>query len=54
MISSFVFRALDRKARWVALILLAVALLVPLANLGLPADHPLHVPTTRSVLSAST
>ena len=44
MITSFVFKALDRKARWVAAILLAVALLVPLANLGLPADHPLHVP----------
>lgn len=44
MISSFVFRALDRQARGVIAILLAVALLVPLANLGLPADHPLHVP----------
>ncbi|MCR9136692.1 MAG: urea ABC transporter permease subunit UrtC [Alphaproteobacteria bacterium] len=44
MISSFVFRALDRRARGVIAILLAVALLVPLANLGLPSDHPLHVP----------
>ena len=44
MITSFVFRALDRKARWVTAVLLAVALLIPLANLALPADHPLHVP----------
>jgi urea transport system permease protein len=44
MITSFVFKALDRRALWVVAILLAVAVLVPLANLALPQDHPLHVP----------
>ncbi|WP_193177336.1 urea ABC transporter permease subunit UrtC [Oricola nitratireducens] len=45
MITGFLFRALDRKAILVALALMAIALLVPLSNLYLPASHPLHVPT---------
>jgi urea transport system permease protein len=45
MITGFLFRALDRKAVPVALVLVAIALLVPLSNLYLPASHPLHVPT---------
>ena len=45
MITGFLFRALDKKAIWVALALLAVALLVPLSNALLPVSHPLHVPT---------
>ncbi|WP_421858757.1 urea ABC transporter permease subunit UrtC [Oricola sp.] len=45
MITGFLFRALDRKAVWVAAILLAIAVLVPLSNLLLPIDHALHVPT---------
>ena len=45
MITGFLFRALDKKAIWVALALLAVALLGPLSNALLPVSHPLHVPT---------
>jgi urea transport system permease protein len=45
MITGFLFRALDRKAIWVSLILLAIAMLIPLSNLLLPGSHPLHVPT---------
>ncbi|GAB4359323.1 MAG: urea ABC transporter permease subunit UrtC [Oricola sp.] len=45
MITGFLFRALDRKAIWVALALVAVAALVPLSNLLLPVSHALHVPT---------
>ena len=45
MITGFLFRALDRKAIWVSLALLAIALLVPLSNAMLPVDHALHVPT---------
>jgi len=44
MITAFVVNALDRKARWVIAALVLVALLVPLANLALPPDNPLHVP----------
>ncbi|MCI5078303.1 MAG: urea ABC transporter permease subunit UrtC [Oricola sp.] len=45
MITGFLFRALDRKAILVALILLAIAVAVPVSNLMLPVSHPLHVPT---------
>jgi urea transport system permease protein len=41
----FFMRALDRNALPLVLILLAIAALVPAANLTLPFSHPLHVPT---------
>jgi len=44
MITSFFFRALDQRALWVIAVLVALASLVPLANLALPDGHPLHVP----------
>ena len=44
MITSFVFKALDRRAIWVIAVLVGLAVLVPLLNLALPAGHPLHVP----------
>ncbi|AXS42118.1 urea ABC transporter permease subunit UrtC [Breoghania sp. L-A4] len=45
MITSFILRALDGKALIVIAILAAIAVAVPAANLLLPVDHPLHVPT---------
>jgi urea transport system permease protein len=45
MISQALFRALDRKAIWLVSILVAVAILVPAANLLIPVGHPGHVPT---------
>ncbi|WP_404400367.1 urea ABC transporter permease subunit UrtC [Pelagibacterium halotolerans] len=44
MITKAIFRALDTKAVIVIAILIAVAILVPLSNLFLPAGHPLRVP----------
>ena len=44
MITSFVFRALDQRALWVIAVLVALAALVPMANLALPESHPWHVP----------
>jgi urea transport system permease protein len=44
MITQMLFRALDRKTAWVALLILIAAAAVPLANLYLPASNPLHVP----------
>ena len=43
MISQFLLRALDRKAIWLILILAAVAVLVPVANLVIPVGNPLHL-----------
>ncbi len=45
MITQLLFRALDRKAMWIVLALLVVALLIPASNLLLPDGHPLKVPT---------
>jgi urea transport system permease protein len=45
MLTQALFRALDKKASWVIGICLAVALLVPLANLLIPAGQFGHVPT---------
>ncbi|WP_161142145.1 urea ABC transporter permease subunit UrtC [Propylenella binzhouense] len=45
MMARFLLGALDRRATPIALVLLVVAVLVPVAHLGLPASHPLHVPT---------
>ncbi|MEQ1769622.1 MAG: urea ABC transporter permease subunit UrtC [Devosia sp.] len=44
MITQFVFRALDRKAVWLVVALLIVAVAVPFANLVLPVGNPLHIP----------
>lgn len=44
MITSFLFKALDRRAIWVIAALVGLAILAPLSNLFLPPDHPLHVP----------
>ena len=44
MITSFLFKALDRRAIWVIAALVGLAILAPMSNLFLPPDHPLHVP----------
>ncbi len=44
MITTALFRALDKKAIWVVSAILLVAILVPLSNLVLPVGHPLRVP----------
>ena len=45
MLTQALFRALDKKATWVIGIFLAVAILVPLANLLIPPGQFGHVPT---------
>ena len=45
MLTQALFRALDRKASWLVGIFLAVAVLVPLANLMIPPGQFGHVPT---------
>ena len=45
MITQLLLRALDKKAIWLVLVLVAVAILVPVLNLVVPADNPLHVQT---------
>jgi urea transport system permease protein len=45
MIGNFFLRGLDRSAILVIAVLLAVAVLVPLANLYLPVSSPFHVPS---------
>jgi urea transport system permease protein len=45
MLTQALFRALDKKAIWVIGIFLAVAILVPLANLLIPPGQFGHVPT---------
>jgi urea transport system permease protein len=45
MLTQALFRALDRKAIWVISIFLAVAILVPMANLLIPPGQFGHVPT---------
>ena len=45
MITAFILRALDRRISIAIALLLAVAVLVPLANLALPETSALHVPT---------
>ena len=44
MITQLILRALDKKAVWLVAILAVIAIGVPMLNLGLPADHPLHIP----------
>jgi urea transport system permease protein len=41
----FLIRALDRRAAPIILALFVIAGLVPALHLGLPVEHPLHVPT---------
>jgi len=43
LITQLLFRALDRKAMWVVLALLVVAVGVPILNLEVPDGHPLHL-----------
>jgi len=45
MLTQALFRALDRKAVWVISVFLAVAILVPMANLLIPPGQFGHVPT---------
>ncbi|MVS98762.1 urea ABC transporter permease subunit UrtC [Devosia marina] len=45
MLTQALFRALDKKAIWVIAIFLAVAVLVPMANLLIPPGQYGHVPT---------
>jgi len=44
MITQMLFRALDRKAVWLVLALIIIAVAVPLCNLVIPEGHPLHIP----------
>ncbi len=43
MITSFIFKALDRRAIWVVGALVTLAAAVPACNLLLPANSPLHI-----------
>jgi len=43
MITPFLLRALDRKAIWLIVVLLAIGILVPILNLVVPAGNPLHL-----------
>lgn len=45
MLTQALFRALDKKAIWVIAIFLAIAVLVPMANLLIPPGQFGHVPT---------
>ena len=43
--TAFLLRALDRKISAALIVLVAIAILVPVLNLGLAEDNPLHIPT---------
>ena len=45
MITRFLLDGMDRRGLWFLAIVAALAVLVPLSNLVLPVDSPLHVPT---------
>ena len=45
MITTFLLKSLDRRVMIAVLLLLAVAILVPVLSLALPASSPLQVPT---------
>ncbi len=45
MLTTWLFTQADIRVRVMVAVLLAVAVIVPVLNLALPADHPLHVPT---------
>ena len=44
MITQMLFRALDKKAIWLVLALVFVAIAVPVSNLLIPEGNPLHLP----------
>ncbi|WP_407065589.1 urea ABC transporter permease subunit UrtC [Devosia sp.] len=44
MITQFILRALDKKAIWLVVVLVAVAILVPVLNLVVPDGNPFHIP----------
>jgi urea transport system permease protein len=46
VITQLLIRALDRKAIWIIVALVAAAILVPASNLLLPDGHPLHISNT--------
>ncbi len=43
--TAFLFRSMDRKISAALLVLVAIAILVPVLNMGLAEDNPLHIPT---------
>jgi urea transport system permease protein len=43
--AGFFLKALDRRALTVILVLLAVAAIVPVLHLVMPATSPVHMPT---------
>jgi urea transport system permease protein len=45
MITQMLLRALDRKAIWIIVALVAIAIAIPAANLLIPVGQPGHVPT---------
>ncbi len=44
MITQMLFRALDKKAIWLVVALIVIAIAIPVANLVIPEGNPLHVP----------
>jgi urea transport system permease protein len=44
MLTQMLFRALDRKAIWLVVVLVLVAIAVPVGNLVIPEGNPLHIP----------
>ena len=44
MLTQMLFRALDKKAIWLVVALIVIAIAIPVANLVVPEGNPLHVP----------
>jgi urea transport system permease protein len=44
MLTQLLFRALDRKAIWLVVALVVIAIAIPVANLAIPEGNPLHLP----------
>ncbi|MDB5541502.1 MAG: amino acid transporter permease [Devosia sp.] len=44
MITQLLFRALDKKAIWLVVALVVIAIAIPFANLVIPEGNPLHIP----------
>ncbi len=44
MLTQMLFRALDKKAIWLVVALVLIAIAVPVANLVIPEGNPLHLP----------
>ncbi len=51
MISAWLFRHMQRRVKIAIAVLVALAILVPLSHLALPASHALHLPTYLVALS---